>query len=347
METDEPEVTRGFTKYVFLDVVGFSKRTAEDQARIVRHLNTIVTESLASYEIGEEARIVIPTGDGMCIALIGRHPAYDVHLQLALSILKSLHTHNRETPEQARRFLVRVGINQNTDILVHDVNGRLNVAGAGVNDASRVMGSADGNQILVSRAVFDELQPTEKYARSFRRLIAVVKHNRRLEVYQYMAQGCAGLNTDLPRAWVRRMSPVVAYYLAHAIQNRDFLIKHQNQGETVVAVALLWLLATDSYGRSSSTEVNPHVELAPKDLFSSLFGLNMSFSQRFFGLLRGDGNVAGVLVALVRFVMEVLGQYPHYFEAGKSPPNLIFVSPLGKMKLKEEYPGVWAEFKLG
>lgn len=157
METDEPQVTRRFTKYVFLDVVGFSKRTAEDQARIVRRLNTIVTESLASHEIDEEDRIVIPTGDGMCIALIGRHPAYDVHLQLALSILKSLHTHNRETPERARRFLVRVGINQNTDILVHDANGRLNVAGAGINDASRVMGSADGNQILVGRAVFDEL----------------------------------------------------------------------------------------------------------------------------------------------------------------------------------------------
>jgi hypothetical protein len=30
METDEPEVTRRFTKYVFLDVVSFSKRTAED-----------------------------------------------------------------------------------------------------------------------------------------------------------------------------------------------------------------------------------------------------------------------------------------------------------------------------
>jgi class 3 adenylate cyclase len=346
METGEPEVTRRFTKYVFLDVVGFSKRTAEDQARIVRRLNSIVTESLDEHEVSEEDRIVIPTGDGMCIALIGRHPAYDVHLRLALSIFKSLHSYNRETPERARRFLVRVGINQNTDILVHDVNGRLNVAGAGVNDASRVMGPADGNQILVSRVVFDELQPTEKYAHSFRHLVAVVKHNRRLEVYQYIAQGHPGLNTNVPGAWVKRMTPVVAYYLAHAVQNRDFLKKHQNQSETVVAVALLWLLAVDSYGRSSSTEVNPHVELAPKDLLSHVFGLKMSFSQRFFGLLRADGNVAGMFGALVQFVMGVLGQYPHYFEAGKFPPNLIFVSPLGKVKLKEEYPGVWAEFNL-
>jgi hypothetical protein len=119
------------------------------------------------------------------------------------------------------------------------------------------MGGADGNQILVSRAVFDELQPTEKYARSFKQLIAVVKHNRRLEVYQYVAQGHPGLNTNIPSAWVRRMTPVIAYYLAHAIQNRDFLIKHQNSGETVVAIALLWLLAVDSYRRSASTEVNP------------------------------------------------------------------------------------------
>jgi hypothetical protein len=186
------------------------------------------------------------------------------------------------------------------------VNGRLNVAGAGVNDASCVMGRADGNQILVSRAVFDELHPTEKYARSFKPLITVVKHNRRLEVYQYVAQGCPGLNTDIPSAWVRRMPPVVAYYLAHAIQNRDFLIKHQNHSETVIAIALLWVLATDSYRRSSSTEVNPHVELAPKDLLSRVFGLNMSFSQRFFGILRGDENAAAMLGALVLLVMEVL-----------------------------------------
>lgn len=346
METDAVEVTRRFTKYVFLDVVGFSRRTAEDQARIVRRLNAVVTESLAAHEIPEEDRIVIPTGDGMCIALIGRHPAYDVHLQLALSILTSLHTLNRETPERARRFRVRIGINQNTDVLVHDVNGRLNVAGAGVNDASRVMGRADGNQILVSRAVFDELEPTEKYARSFRPLIAVVKHNRRLEVYQYVAQGCPGLNTNVPSAWVRRMPLVVAYYLAHAIQNRDFLIKHQNQSDTVVAIVLLWLLARDSYGRSSSTETNPHVDLAPKDLLGRMFGLNTSFPQRFFGLLQAGGNAAGMLVALLQFVMEVLEPYRYYFEAGKFPPNLIFVSPLGKIKLKEEYPAVWTEFNL-
>jgi hypothetical protein len=328
-------------------VVGFSKRTAEDQARIVRRLNSIVTESLAAHEIGEEDRIVVPTGDGMCVALIGRHPSYDVHLQLALGILKTLHAHNLETPEKARRFLVRIGINQNTDILVRDVNGRLNVAGAGVNDASRVMGLADGNQVLVSRVVFEELQPAESYAQSFRPLVAIVKHDRQLEVYQYVAEGYAGLNTDIPSAWERSMTPIVAYYLAHAIQNRDFLIKHQNQSETVVAVVLLWLLTSDSYGRCYSSETSPYVDLAPKDLLSRVLGLNMSFAQRFFGLGRADANVAGVLVALARFIMEVLEQYQDYFEPGKFPPNLIFVSPLGKMKLKEEYPGIWAEFKLG
>jgi hypothetical protein len=52
----------------------------------------------------------------MCVALIGRHPSYDVHLRLALGILKSLHDYNWETPVRARRFSVRIGINQNTDI---------------------------------------------------------------------------------------------------------------------------------------------------------------------------------------------------------------------------------------
>jgi class 3 adenylate cyclase len=345
MGTDSPEVIRRPAKYIFLDVVQFSMRTAEDQSRIVHRLNSIVRESLGSHGIKEEDRILIPTGDGMCIALIGLHQ-YDVHVRFALSILKSLHNYNAATAKRARQFQIRIGINQNTDILVQDINNRTNIAGAGINDASRVMGQADGNQILVSRAVFDELQPTEKYLRSFRRLIAVVKHNRQLEVYQYVSQAHEGLNTDVPSAWVIRMPPVVAYYLAHAIQNRDFLLKHQNQGDVVVAIALLWLLANDSYGRSSSTETNPHVELAPKDLLSRIFGLNMSFSQRFFSFSRTDGNVAGVLIAMLQLVLEVLGQYQNYFEPGKFPPNFIFVNQLGKGKLIEEWPGIWAEFNL-
>src|SRR2546423_5698236 len=142
MGTDSPEVIRRPAKYIFLDVVQFSMRTAEDQSRIVHRLNSIVRESLGSHGIKEEDRILIPTGDGMCIALIGLHQ-YDVHVRFALSILKSLHNYNEATAERARRFQIRIGINQNTDILVQDINNRTNIAGAGINDASRVMGQAD------------------------------------------------------------------------------------------------------------------------------------------------------------------------------------------------------------
>jgi hypothetical protein len=281
----------------------------------------------------------------MCIALIGLHP-YDVHVQLALGILKSLYNYNKETDEKARRFKIRIGINQNTDILVRDINGRTNVAGAGINDASRVMGRADGNQILVSRSVFDELQPSEKYLRSFRPLIAIVKHSKQLEVYQYVAPGHSGLNTEMPSAWVKRLSPVVAYYLAHAVQNRAFLLNHQEQGDVAVTIGLLWLLAVDSLERRFSTETKPYVELAPKDILGRIFGLNVTFSQRFFSIGRSDATLAGLLVALDRLVVEVLSEYEEYFEPGKQPPHFIFINELGRNKLKNEWPDIWSEFNL-
>jgi hypothetical protein len=73
----------------------------------------------------------------------------------------------------------------------------------------------------------------------------------------------------------------------------------------------------------------------------------MSFAQGFLGLGRGDCNVTGMLVALARFIMEVLGQYQDYFEPGQFLPNLIFVGPLGKIQLIKEYLGIWAGSNLG
>jgi len=160
---NQTEVIRRLAKYIFIDVVQFSKRSAEAQSDIVKSFNEIVHQVLDKHNVNKDNDddcILIPTGDGMCISLLSQDLPYDTHIQIALSTLKSISEHNEATENETRRFQVRIGINQNTDILVTDINGRKNVAGAGINMASRVMDKADGGQILVSQAVHHELQPS-------------------------------------------------------------------------------------------------------------------------------------------------------------------------------------------
>src|SRR5207247_1118195 len=113
-----------------------------------------------------ENRILLPTGDGMCIALIATYLPYDIHLTLAVEILSALERRNTEITDPMRRFEVRIGLGENVDNLVTDANGHPNVAGYGINTSQRVMSLADGNQILVSRTVFETLRGRERYMNS-------------------------------------------------------------------------------------------------------------------------------------------------------------------------------------
>lgn len=195
-----PEAKPTQAKYVFLDVVNFThERSIEDQTEIVRVLNGIVVKSVDEQAISVDNRIFLPTGDGICIALINIESPYDIHLQLALSIVKGVHEHNESSEVETHRFEVRIGVNANTDNLITDINGKENMAGAGINIAQRIMSLAEGNQIFVGQSVFDTLQPRDKYIKtgSFRPYHATAKHDLKMKVYQYVADGHPGLNTSL------------------------------------------------------------------------------------------------------------------------------------------------------
>lgn len=189
-------------KYVFLDVVGFTHtRSVEAQAEIVRMLNGIVKGSVSKFRIPTNQVRYIPTGDGICIALLNVDTPLDVHVQIALEILRLIKEHNDMTVEPSRRFQVRIGINANVDNLIEDINGLPNVAGAGISIASRIMDMADGDQILVGYSVYDTLRYREKYGVAFRPYKATVKHGQTVGVYQLIVEGVPGLNTSTPQAF--------------------------------------------------------------------------------------------------------------------------------------------------
>ena len=82
-------------------------------------------------------------------------PGLDSHLSLALRIVAAVAEHNRDESSPMRKFDVRLGINENVDNVLADINGRRNVAGDGISMAQRIMDKADGGQILAGASVHE------------------------------------------------------------------------------------------------------------------------------------------------------------------------------------------------
>jgi class 3 adenylate cyclase len=187
-------------RHVFVDVVEFSEnRSVEAQCEIVFNLNEIFRSAAQSLEdIGEV--IYLPTGDGICASFL-YHQAFDIHLRFALTILRLLADYNEQQSDNMRRFQIRVGLNQNLDNIVQDINDRKNVAGAGITLAQRIMGLADGGQILAGEAVYHTVRYREAYMQAFKPFRGVVKHGVEIPVYQVIIPNQRGLNTDVPSAF--------------------------------------------------------------------------------------------------------------------------------------------------
>jgi len=195
-------------KYVYLDVVDFTKdRGVVVQTEIVRVLNEIVKRAVDSLYVPPKNIIYLPTGDGICVALLNIEavtPAvgkpYDIHLRLALNIIKGVSEYNESIEPGRARFDIRVGINESTDNKVKDINGKFNMAGSGINEAQRIMSLAEGNQIFVGNSVFEKLAQWEPYSNEsnfFYPLKVTVKHHKVLRVHQYVGGGHPGLNTEI------------------------------------------------------------------------------------------------------------------------------------------------------
>lgn len=328
-------------KYIFLDIVGFTQeRSVEAQSDLVHKLNDIVNASIKEHETPEANLIFIPTGDGMCIALLNIESPYDIHLLIALSIVKRVHEHNEEIEEdKMRQFQVRIGLNANTDNLVIDINRKQNIAGAGISDASRIMNLADGNQILVGRSVFDTLRHREKYMSAFKEYLSTVKHDIKLQAYQLVQQGHIGLNIDTPKIFEAPAKPetklpkLIAYYFAHAIGNRELFLDRKALDARPSAI-LLYFLAKDSVEESETSEVGTALLMTHRAEEKA----NTWEQLDFYGSLE-----MGILSELFEFIRSNhLSAYSQYFEGGFFQYQ--FINSMGVEKLRQDWPDIYAEF---
>ncbi len=157
---------------LFIDLVGYSKLLIDEQKERLRQLTDIV---LATRQVGEatnEELVRLPTGDGM--ALVFRN-SLEEPAQCALEIARAL----KEHPE----IQVRMGIHSGPVSKVTDLNGRTNIAGAGINLAQRVMDCGDAGHILLSRHVVEDLAQYRQWSQRLHDLgECEVKHGIKLSL---------------------------------------------------------------------------------------------------------------------------------------------------------------------
>ena len=331
-------------QYVFLDVVGFThNRSVEAQSDIISALNQIVKEAVDALKLDPQAVVFIPTGDGIAIALINPK-GFDGHLCLALSINEAVARHNDNAPHTMRRFDVRIGVNENIDNVILDVNARTNVAGTGISMAQRIMDKADGGQVLVGQSVYETLRQRERYLESFRHYAATGKHGLTFPVYQFVSPISPGLNVEPPSSFAKKATEAVkltklaAYYIAHAAKNRQFLLSRKGDARRdEVATVLLTYLAGDSVDASEAgVHDKPTVKTWRAD--------SASFEEQYHHY---DSIGFWPITDLARFLSkDILGQYSEHFESAGYLTTYGFVRPSGVQKLWAEWPQIAIEFEL-
>src|SRR6201984_1053047 len=147
------EIQLEIAHVLFIDIVGYSKLSINDQHAAVEELNRIVRAS-EQFQRAEAANrlIRIPTGDGMVLVFYTNPEA---PAQCAVEISRALKEHPR--------LQLRMGIHSGPVSGVVDVNERANLAGAGINMAKRVMDCGDAGHILLSKHVAEDLEEYQRW----------------------------------------------------------------------------------------------------------------------------------------------------------------------------------------
>src|SRR5437870_3988422 len=168
------EIALEIAHVLFIDIVAYSKMAMDDQRAAIEKLNQIVQSTDEYRKAESENRLLkIPIGDGM--ALIFYHSPEDP-VECALEISRAL-------KEQHPELRLRMGVNSGPVSGVVDVNGRANVAGAGINVAQRVMDCGDAGHILLSKRVAEDLEQFKHWRPHLYHLgECEVKHGEKIDI---------------------------------------------------------------------------------------------------------------------------------------------------------------------
>ncbi len=226
---------------LFMDVVGYSKLLLDEQRELVEHLTEIVrnTEQVRAAEAADKL-IRLPAGDGMALVFFNSPEA---PVQCAIEITKKLKQH----PE----LKLRMGIHSGPVNEVQDVNGRANVAGAGINIAQRVMDCGDTGHILLSKRVAEDLTQSRQWRPCLHDLgECAVKHSVPISIVNLYTDEIG--NAQLPqkvKQWQSEQAAQAADGSPSIFRRKGLLIA---AGALLIAVATfcVWLYFKQAEGTS-------------------------------------------------------------------------------------------------
>jgi len=167
------EIELEIAHVLFIDIIGYSKLSINDQHAAVEKLNQLVRASEQFQRAEAAGRLLkIATGDGMALVF---YTSLGAPAQCAVEISRA----RKEHP----RLQLRMGIHSGPVSGVVDVNNRPNLAGAGLNIAQRVMDCGDAGHILLSKHVAEDLEEYEQWRPLLHDLgTCEVKHGVRVSV---------------------------------------------------------------------------------------------------------------------------------------------------------------------
>src|SRR2546427_6308426 len=233
------EIELEIAHVLFIDIVGYSKLSINDQHAAVEELNQVVRASEQFQRAEAADRLIkIPTGDGMALVF---YVSPEAPAQCAVEISRALKEHPR--------LQLRMGIHSGPVSGVVDVNDRANLAGTGLNMAQRVMGCGDAGHILLSKHVAEDLEEYEQWRPFLHELgTCEVKHGVRVSVVNLYADQVG--NAKLPRKF-------------EAVQKRRTRLRWAATTAVLFAVAMIVAgIAMVSRYRVRSTLAAPEKSIA-------------------------------------------------------------------------------------
>ncbi len=210
------EVQLEIAHVLFIDIVGYSKLSINQQRAAVDELNEVVRASEQFQKAEGAGRLIkLPTGDGIALVF---YTSPEAPAQCAIEISRALKEHPR--------LQLRMGVHSGPVSGVIDVNGNANLAGAGLNLAQRVMDCGDAGHVLFSKHVAEDLEEYEQWRPLLHDLgTCEVKHGARLGVVNLYGDHVG--NPQLPKKFQAlkthraRMRWAIAMATVLALVDRD------------------------------------------------------------------------------------------------------------------------------
>jgi TolB-like protein/class 3 adenylate cyclase/Tfp pilus assembly protein PilF len=217
------EIQLEIAHVLFIDIVGYSKLSINEQHAAVEELTQIV-RATAQFQKAEAAGrlIKIATGDGMALVF---YTSPDAPVRCAMELSRALKDHPR--------LRLRMGIHSGPVSGVIDVTGKANVAGAGINMAQRVMDCGDAGHILLSKHVAEDLEEYEEWRPLLHELgECEVKHGLRVSVSNLYSEEIG--NPVVPeKVKIARAAAAVA-----AAQRKRVVLRWSLLGSVILLVAI-------------------------------------------------------------------------------------------------------------